>query len=297
VSSGDDVRIRLTLHYDGSAFHGWQLQPEVPTVQGAVESVVERITGARRPLLGSGRTDAGVHASGQVATVSVPSPWTGERLRTALNALLPPSIWVQEARRVPFAFHPRYDARARSYRYRVGTAEATRSPFHRPFCWALAEALEPSLLAECAAVLPGRHSFRSFAKSGQPERGEMCEVHAADWSPWILDGVALGHDFTITANRYLHHMVRYLVGTMVAVARGRRRPDEVARLLHTPDGPERTSPPAPPEGLYLERVEYRPGAEDFARDEAAASGPSPRTRTDDATASDDPSRDASTPTP
>lgn len=266
MSTGDEVRIRLTLHYDGSAFHGWQYQPRQATVQGAIEAVIERITGQRRPVLGSGRTDAGVHATGQVATVGVPERWTAPELRKALNALLPPEIWVEEARRVPRAFHPRYDAVARSYRYRVGVADAANSPFHRPFCWALAEPLDPDLLAASAELLPGRHSFRSFAKAGQPERGEMCDVERAGWSPWRGDEGELGHEFTITANRYLHHMVRYLVGTMVAVARRKRPLGEMGDLLHDPDGPARTSPPAPPEGLYLARVEYPPETEDFARD-------------------------------
>lgn len=267
MSSGDEVRIRLTLHYDGSAFHGWQVQPEQRTVQGEIEAVLGRITGARRAVLGSGRTDTGVHATGQVATVGVPARWSAARLRKALNALLPREIWVEEARAVPFAFHPRYDAVARVYRYRVGTDPVCRSPFHRPFCWALGEPLDLGALTDAARLVPGRRSFRAFAKAGQPERGEVCEVHAAAWSPWTEDGLGLGHEFTVTANRYLHHMVRYLVGTMVAVARGHRPVDEMAALLHDPDGPLRTSPPAPPEGLTLARVEYPPDAEDFARDD------------------------------
>lgn len=252
MHAGDEVRILLVLHYDGSGFHGWQVQPGLRTVQGEIETVVERITGARRSVLGSGRTDAGVHATGQVATVSFPARWSAARARKALNALLPREIWVEEAREVPMAFHPRYDAVDRTYRYRVGTAARSASPFHRPFCWALGEAVDPERLAAAAALLPGTRSFRRFAKAGQPERGETCRVDEARWTPWD----DLGYAFTIRANRYLHHMVRYLVGTMVDVARGRRTMDEMVALLEDPDTEATTSPPAPPEGLYLERVRY-----------------------------------------
>lgn len=217
--------------------------------------------------MGSGRTDAGVHATGQVASVLLPPRWEPRELHRALNAVLPRDIWVQAVREVEPGFHARYDATARSYRYRVGTAPESSSPFHRGWCWALGEELDAALLADAAAHLPGRHSFRSFAKSGQPERGYTCTVEQARWGPWAL-GVAL----EITADRYLHHMVRYLVGTMVDVARGRRAMDDMAALLNGEDGQE-TSPPAPPEGLFLAHVEY---PHDVGRS-AWSSTPAPRT--------------------
>ncbi len=281
-------RFALILHYDGGPFHGWQLQQrEQSTVQGALEDVLERLTGVRRPVVGSGRTDRGVHAAGQVATVKLPPRWEATELRRALNALLPRSIWVEEVRQVPEAFHPRYHATRRSYVYQVGLERRVRSPFLRGACWALdGERLDPGLLAQAAALIPGDRSFRNFAKAGQPERGERCRVDAAGWSPWIgsamgeLEGgsiletgslhpdeaqgagqaaahvEAIGLRFTISANRYLHHMVRYLVGTMIEVARGGRPLEEMAELLTNPETSLVTSPPAPPEGLFLARVEY-----------------------------------------
>ena len=252
MNAGDDIRVLLVLHYDGSGFHGWQVQPGLRTVQGEIEAVVERITLGHRAVLGSGRTDAGVHATGQVATVSFPAHWTASGARRSLNALLPRDIWVAHAQTVPRDFHPRYDARGRHYLYRVGTAPGSASPVHRPFCWALGEALDPARLEEAAAALPGEHSFRRFSKAGQPERGERCTVLEASWTPWN----ELGFVFSIRANRYLHHMVRYLVGTMVDIGRGRRDVSEMVALLEDPDGKLRTSPPAPPGGLYLERVHY-----------------------------------------
>ncbi len=252
VPDQTDRRFSMVLHYDGSDFFGWQRQKSERTVQGEVESVLERLTGAHRPVMGSGRTDRGVHAVGQVASVVLPSRWEAASLRSALNALLPSTVWVQEVRRVAPAFHPRYDAVARSYAYLLGTDELAHSPLLAGRCWGLGKPLDAGALREAAGVLPGEHSFKAFAKVGQEERGDRCRVESADWLPW--DG--LGHIFTITANRYLHHMVRYLVGTMVEIALGKRPRDDLSMLLSPDRGDLETSPPAPPEGLYLSRVEY-----------------------------------------
>lgn len=242
------------IQYDGSAFHGWQFQPDVGTVQGQVETVLNTLTGARRPVVASGRTDRGVHSLGQVASVDVPSDrWSAVELRRAMNALLPREIWISRMWRVPPDFHPRFDARRRGYLYRVGTAPESHSPFHRSWCWPMTdELLDLDALRRCAELIPGERSFRRFAKAGQPHRGERCEVFSAGWESWD----AIGLQFRITANRYLHHMVRYLVGTMVEVAVGRRTVLEMGELLTRPETSLRTSPPAPPEGLFLEAVEY-----------------------------------------
>jgi len=240
----------FTVHYDGGGFHGWQLQPDRRTVQGVLEEVLARLTDRPCTIHGSGRTDTGVHATGQVAAVDLPASWTPEKLHRALDALLPPDVWVESVRQVPPGLHPRFDAVARTYIYRVGTDPSAASPFHRRWCWALGQPLDLDLLAAAAEPLIGRHSFEAFAKSGQPERGDLCTVAAATWSEWQL-----GPSFEVTADRYLHHMVRYLVGTMVDVARGRRPLADVAALLAREPGLV-TSPPAPPEGLFLSHVDY-----------------------------------------
>lgn len=244
----------MTLHYDGAGYFGWQLQPGVRTVQGELEAALSRLANRPVAVIGAGRTDRGVHATGQVAAATVPGKWTAPALRRSLNAILPNDIWVAEAEEVPLDFHPRYDALARSYIYRVGTVEAARSPFRRRWCWPLAEELDRGLLDRAAAMIVGEHSFKAFAKAGQEERGDRCTVHEAYWRSWD----AVGVEFHVTANRFLHHMVRYLVGTMVDVARGRRPLDDVAALLAGSAGLE-TSPPAPPEGLFLTRVDYPSG--------------------------------------
>jgi len=244
-------RIRLLLHYDGRGFFGWQLQPRERTVQGELERVASRLFDAPARVTGSGRTDRGVHAIGQVATVDAPAKWTPAALRKAMNALLPADVWVAEAAVAPPDFHPRFDAVARSYEYRVGTAESAVSPFHAPWCWPLGRPLERATLDEAAAPLVGDHSFLAFAKAGQEERGDRCIVSEARWADWE----PLGLVFHVTANRFLHHMVRYLVGTLVDVGLGLRPAADVVRLLQN-DAALKTSPPAPPEGLFLARVGY-----------------------------------------
>lgn len=252
MASDGTIRFRLLLHYDGSRYHGWQFQPVEPTVQGELEVALARLSGARRTVVGAGRTDRGVHATGQVASVDLPGRWDAPTLRRALNAVLPRDIWVERVDVADPSFHPRFDAVARSYAYRVGVSEGSASPFFRPWCWALRRPVDRDLLAAAAAELVGDHSFRAFAKAGQEERGDRCLVHSATWEPWD----DLGMVFRVTANRYLHHMVRYLVGTMVAIGRGERPPGDLGALLRLEMPELKTSPPAPPEGLFLTAVDY-----------------------------------------
>lgn len=262
----------MTLQYDGSYFLGWQLQPRGRTVQGEVEAALKRLTGQRYPVIASGRTDTGVHATGQVVAVTLPARWDVEELHRALNALLPQDIWVETVVRAPRGFHPRFHAVARTYRYQVGLDPLADSPFHRSWCWPLSRPVELDLLHRAAALLPGERSFRAFAKSGQEHRGDLCQVSDADWVPWESVGIA----FRITANRFLHHMVRYLVGTMVEVGWGRRTLDDFRALLDDPGTDLVTSRPAPPEGLFLTRVDYPEGAgrelEEPGHDEAELDG-------------------------
>jgi len=250
VDAPDPTRFRLTVHYDGSAFHGWQVQPDQRTVQGELEAALSRLADRPVSVIGSGRTDTGVHATGQVASTDMPSTWTADRLRRALNALLPADAWIASATATRADFHPRYDAVRRTYRYEVGLRADAASPFHRRWCWPLCETLERALLDRASERVVGEHSFEAFSKAGQPERGTRCHVHAATWSD-----TPVGVRLTISADRYLHHMVRYLVGTMIDVARGRRPLAEMARLIANEPGLV-TSPPAPAGGLFLHRVEY-----------------------------------------
>lgn len=249
-------RIRFTLHYDGGAFWGWQVQRDQRTVQGELERVLARLFDRPCQVVGSGRTDRGVHATGQVAAVDAPARWTPDALRRSLNALLPAELWVADAAPAHPRFHPRYDAVSRSYMYRVGTAPLAASPFHARWCWARGPVADPAAMEEATRLLLGDHSFRAFAKAGQEERGDRCIVSEARWTEWE----GLGLEFHVSANRFLHHMVRYLVGTLIEVGSGVRPASHVAALL-AGDPELTTSPPAPPQGLFLRTVRYPDPAE------------------------------------
>lgn len=244
----------LVLQYDGGAFAGWQRQPAERTVQADLETALERLVGQRLAVVGAGRTDAGVHALGQVAAAAVPERWQPERLVRALQAVLPPDIWVASACRMRPGFNPRRHATERTYCYRVGTDAAAGSPFRRRLEWALGAALDAGLLAQSARTLLGEHGFQALSAAGQPKEHYRCRVLDAEWRP--RDGTA-GWEFWITADRFLHRMVRFLVGTMVEIARGRRDPADLPALLDSTDN-QAASPPAPPQGLYLVSVRYKP---------------------------------------
>jgi tRNA pseudouridine38-40 synthase len=247
----DRHRIRFTIHYDGREFHGWQVQPDQRTVQGELERVLAKLTNGACAVIGSGRTDRGVHATGQVAAADVPGRWTPQALRRAVNALLPDDIWVADAEPATPFFHPRYDATSRSYIYRLGLASEADSPFRAPWCWPLSRPVDLLAMERATEKIVGDHSFKAFAKAGQEERGDRCTVTHAHWAPW--EGIGL--EFHISANRFLHHMVRYLVGTLVDVGLGQRDPEVIDRLIAGEDDVE-TSPPAPAEGLFLTTVTY-----------------------------------------
>lgn len=244
--------VQLVLHYDGAEFAGWQRQASVRTVQGVLEAAASRVCDAPVAVVGAGRTDAGVHARGQAAGVRVPERWTAAALRRALNAVLPPDVWVAAAHEMRDEFHARFSATARRYCYAVGLGDAARSPFRRRWEWAYPRAVDPALLAAETRAVEGEHGFRAFAVRGTAPAHDdhRCAVREARWEAGA-DRLA----FLVEANRFLHHMVRFLVGTLLDVASGRREPGTVARLLAASDNAG-VSPPAPAHALYLERVTY-----------------------------------------
>jgi tRNA pseudouridine38-40 synthase len=246
--------VQLVMHYDGAAFAGWQRQPHERTVQGVLEDALARLCGEPTRVLGAGRTDAGVHARGQAAGIRVPERWDAMRLRRALNALLPDDVWIAAAFEMRPDFHARYSAVARRYSYYVGTEDAAHSPFRRRWEWAYVRPLRRDALDAAARELVGDHCFRAFAVQGTapPDDAHRCIVAEAVWRE--REG---GLVFEIEANRFLHHMVRFLVGTMLDIASGRREPEIVTRLLAASDNSD-VSPPAPPHALFLDRVVYPP---------------------------------------
>jgi tRNA pseudouridine38-40 synthase len=244
--------VQLVMHYDGARFSGWQRQPGERTVQGVLEGAVSKLCGTPTAVLGAGRTDAGVHARGQAAGARVPAKWSAATLRRSMNAILPDDVWIAAAFEMREEFHPRYSAISRSYSYYVGTDDLASSPFRCRYELAWRKPTDLPRMRESAGHIVGEHSFRAFAVKGTaPERDDHhCTVTRAGWRE--REG---GLVFDVQADRFLHHMVRFLVGTMLDVGEGRRDPGIIADLLNQDDNTQ-VSPPAPSHALFLERVEY-----------------------------------------
>jgi len=258
-----------TLQFDGTGFVGWQRQPAGRSVQTEFECVLERLFGHRAPAHAAGRTDAGVHATGLGVSFSAPDTWVAQSLRRALNALLPRDCWVEQVRAVSPGFHARRSAQARRYRYDIGTDAAAASPFRHRFEWALARPLDLGALRSAATLLQGEHDFTAFAAKGQDKPHYRCRLGVAEWAE---RPAGRGVSFHVEADRFLHHMVRLLVGTMVDVGLGRRPLSDIDMLLGREDN-QLTSPPAPPQGLYFVRAVYPPAL--FVAPEAEDSAVAP----------------------
>ncbi len=244
--------VQLVLHYDGADFSGWQRQPGERTVQGVLEAAVSRLCGTSIAVVGAGRTDAGVHARGQAAGLRVPDKWSALALRRSMNAILPDDVWIATAFEMRDEFHPRYSAVSRSYSYYIGTDDLASSPFRRTRELVWRKPLGLDRLSHAARLIEGAHCFRAFAVKGTaPENDDhMCTVSRAAWRE--RDG---GLAFDIQADRFLHHMVRFLVGTMLDIGDGRRDVAVIGELLAQDDNSQ-VSRPAPPHALFLERVDY-----------------------------------------
>lgn len=258
---------KLTLTYDGTPFHGWQVQPGLATVQGTLARAIHHITGEQVLPQGSGRTDAGVHALGQVASVSLRTPIPGERLHLALNRNLPASIRVTSLTEAPDDFHARHSARRKTYEYRIFPHGGLCSPMLAPWVWECHKHLSLDLMQQAAEHLVGTHDFTSFAAT-QPDLAtrraeelttEEDEQDSSDNTRTIFrsgwresEGLIL---YRVTGSGFLHHMVRNLVGTFVEVGSKRILPDAIPAILAARDR-RAAGATAPGRGLFLVEVEY-----------------------------------------
>jgi len=245
--------IKIVLAYDGADFAGWQIQPNRPTIQQALAAALERVIGEKVLPQGSGRTDAGVHALGQVASFSTQSPIPPRNLVIALNDVLPPAIRVLSAEQAPAAFHARHSAKSKIYRYRIWRGEIcppelARYVYHHPY------PLKEEAIQRAAVTVIGEHDFTSFA-AVDPEKGEPenSNVRTIMFSKFDRTGDELIYE--VEGNGFLHHMVRNLVGTFLLVGKGSLSAGDIPRILAARDR-SAAGHTAPASGLWLVRVNY-----------------------------------------
>jgi tRNA pseudouridine38-40 synthase len=248
--------IKLTIAYEGTEFHGWQFQPGVATIQGALNDVLRKITQEKVTVHGASRTDGGVHALGQVGHFRTKSELTAEEFQRSLNALLPPAIRVVAAEEVGMDFHARWLTQAKTYRYRIWRGRVLppfeyRRVLHYP--WPLDE----GAMAEAARCFEGEHDFTSFAAStGSEDDDRDREMTRVVYSSEIVrererEEIA----YVVRGRSFLRYMVRKIAGTLIEVGKGNLAPADIARIFELRDR-SRCGPTIPPEGLYLVSIEY-----------------------------------------
>jgi tRNA pseudouridine38-40 synthase len=264
--------LKITLAYDGTDFVGWQRQAEGTSVQGALEEALSRIQGAPVSVAGAGRTDAGVHAAGQVASVALDVAHDTATLRRALNAMLPETVRVIGVEDAAPDFHARFAASSKTYHYRIANGPVL-SPFLRRWAWHVPWVLDVAAMQDAARRLEGEHDFAAFRSAGTDVRSSVRTIHVSrllDADPWCGAGRAPSDRpevevegrmlvYEVEGSGFLRHMVRAIAGTLVEAGSGRATPAQVGELLERRD---RTlaGPTAPPCGLCLVRVTYGAGA-------------------------------------
>ena len=248
--------IKLTIAYDGADFHGWQTQPGVPTIQGALNDAARKITQEKIVVHGASRTDAGVHALGQVAHFRTQSPLSATEIQRALNALLPPAIRIVDAEETGPEFHARWLAQGKTYRYRIYRGRVLppfehRRALHYP--WPLDE----DAMAAAARQFEGEHDFTSFAASAGSEEDDRDRnmVRVIYSSEIVREPEREEIAYVVRGQSFLRYMVRKIVGTLIEVGKGRLTPEDIPRLFELCDRSQ-SGPTMPPEGLYLVSLEH-----------------------------------------
>jgi tRNA pseudouridine38-40 synthase len=254
-------KIKLLIEYDGTAYHGWQIQKNKQTIQNILEKTIQTITGEKSKVIGASRTDAGVHALGQVAAFKTQSMLDTETIRKALNATLPYDIRIHEVSEVDDVFHPRYDALNKSYIYIIANQRVTSAFLYR-YTWTVQQTLERAFMREAARMLIGSHDFSSFQGARSNVKNPVREVFSLsiedlkriDFMTARFKGNFI--KIRIEANGFLRHMVRNIVGTLVEIGRGRIPPHETKDILESRDR-RHAGPTAPAHGLFLEKIIYK----------------------------------------
>lgn len=241
--------IKLILEYDGSAYSGWQRQPNHPTIQEAIETAIMGITQTKVSVIGAGRTDAGVHARGQVASFQIDRDMMPRQWTRAFNAHLPKDIVVRSTAIMPETFHARHSAKGKLYEYRI-LNRSERAAVGRSYCWHLHHPLDDRAMSEGGRHLLGEHDFSSFQTQPTDNDDPCCHLRQLSV---VREGDRLRMEFY--ANRFLKQMVRSIVGTLVEVGLGRRPPESLTTILSAHDR-SAAGKTAPPQGLFLMRVDY-----------------------------------------
>jgi tRNA pseudouridine38-40 synthase len=257
---------KLILSYDGTSFHGWQVQPGLSTIQGTLAQTLHHLTGETILPQGSGRTDAGVHALAQVTSFSLEANIPPENLQRALNRALPPSIRILSAEIVPETFHARHSAIGKTYEYRIfqrrqnpnDTTERICPPFLAPYVWDCRWNLDPEPMQEAAALLLGTHDFTSFA-AADPDLMQRQKMEFPSTIKTLKVSTIIHKNerliYTVSGSGFLHHMVRNIVGTLAEVGRKALIPKDILRILKVRDR-SAAGPTAPSSGLFLQSVDY-----------------------------------------
>lgn len=242
--------IKLVIEYDGTNYHGWQVQPNALTIQEVIEKKIEMMTQHRVRLIASGRTDTGVHALGQVANFPTSSSIPVEGLHRGLNSLLPSDIIIKSVEEVDAHFHPQFGAKRKTYRYVILNRELP-SAVYRNYSWHLSKPLDVAAMRDASRNLIGRRNFSSFQAADPEPIDPVREVFRAEWSV----EKQIFFCFTIEADGFLKHMVRNIVGTLVEVGQGKISREEFQRILDVKDR-RQAGMTAPPQGLFLLEVKY-----------------------------------------
>jgi tRNA pseudouridine38-40 synthase len=241
---------KLTIEYDGSDYHGWQRQKNDRTIQGEIEKALQTMTSKQVALIGSGRTDAGVHAMGQVANFSVETQLNAENFQRGLNSLLPADIVIKACKLVNRKFHARYDVKSKTYTYRIINREIPPA-IGRQYAWFIPKQLDLEAMGHAIRYFIGFHDFKAFEGTGSPRSNTIRHVLNADLKEEKHEYLV----FEIEADGFLRFMVRNIVGTLVDVGLLRLTPDDFKKILHSKDR-NQAGLTAPPHGLFLMAVKY-----------------------------------------